>query len=38
MSDTRILVALRSFVAARAQGRCEYCGIAEADTWLIGKK
>lgn len=34
MSDTHIPAALRRFVAARAQWCCEYCGIAEADTWF----
>lgn len=34
MSDTYIPAALRRFVAARAEWRCEYCGIAEADTWF----
>ena len=34
MSDTRIPATLRRFVAARAQWRCEYCGVAEADTWF----
>jgi HNH endonuclease len=34
LSETHIPAALRRFVAARAEWRCEYCGIPEADTWF----
>ncbi len=34
MSETYISKALRRFVAARADWRCEYCRIAETDTWF----
>ena len=37
MSETYIRAELRRLVAARAGGRCEYCGIAEADTWFGGE-
>jgi len=34
MSETHVSAALRRFVAARADWCCEYCGLAEADTWF----
>lgn len=34
MSETHIPAELRRLVITRAQGRCEYCLIAEADTWF----
>ncbi len=34
MSETYIPAELRRLVRARASGRCEYCGIAEGDTWF----
>lgn len=34
VSETYISAELRRLVRARANERCEYCGIAEADTWF----
>lgn len=34
MSETHVPAAVRRHVAARAQWRCEYFGIAETDTWF----
>ena len=34
MSETYISAELRRFVRARANAGCEYCGIAETDTWF----
>ncbi len=37
-SVTHIPAELRRLIVARAEGLCEYCLIAEADTYLIGEK
>jgi hypothetical protein len=34
VSESYIPLELRRIVLARAKGRCEYCGIAEADTYF----
>ena len=34
MSETYISAELRRLVRARAKAVCEYCGIAETDTWF----
>lgn len=34
MSETYISAELRRLVRARANAHCEYCGIAETDTWF----
>ena len=34
MSETYISAELRRLVRGRANARCEYCGLAETDTWF----